>query len=75
MKTMELTMIIEKGENDYYVGQIEEYPAALSQGKTIDELKDNLRDALKLLLKLQKKQLENDYIKRKIVKRRLLFAQ
>jgi predicted RNase H-like HicB family nuclease len=47
---MGLTIIIEKGENGYYVGQIQEYPAALSQGKTIHELKENLKDALKLLL-------------------------
>lgn len=72
---MELTIIVEKGENGYYIGQIEEYPAALSQGKTVDELKENLKDALKLLLEVQKEQLEKDYLKRKIVKRRLVFAQ
>lgn len=49
MKNMQLTMIIEKGENGWYVGQILEYPAALSQGKTIKELRENLIDALKLL--------------------------
>ncbi len=46
---MELTIIIEEGENGYYVGQIQEYPAAISQGKTISELEENLFDALKLL--------------------------
>jgi len=50
MKKLELTVIIEKGENGYYVGQVQEYPAALSQGKTIDELMINVKDALLLLL-------------------------
>ncbi len=75
MKKMELTMLIEKGENGYYVGQIQEYPEALSQGKTIDELTENLIDALKLLLDYQKEQLLKQYGERKILKRKLLFAQ
>ncbi|NEW85245.1 MAG: type II toxin-antitoxin system HicB family antitoxin, partial [Mariniphaga sp.] len=58
MNKMELTMMVEKGENGYFVGQIIEYPAALSQGKTIEELEKNLKDALKLLLQVQKDQLK-----------------
>ena len=68
-------MIIEKGENGYYVGQLQEYPAALSQGKTIEELKNNLVDALKLLLQVQKEELEKQYSKRKVIKRTLSFAR
>jgi predicted RNase H-like HicB family nuclease len=45
MKKMELTMLIEKGEDGYYVGQIQEYPPVMSQGETIDELELNLKDA------------------------------
>lgn len=47
---MKFTAIIEQGENGWLVGQVKEVPAALSQGKTIDELKVNLLDALRLLL-------------------------
>jgi predicted RNase H-like HicB family nuclease len=46
---MKLTAIIEKSDDGWYVGQIEEMPAAIAQGKTIEELKANLLDALKLL--------------------------
>jgi len=46
---MKVTAIIEKGENGWYVGQIEEFPAAMSQGATIEELNENLFDALRLL--------------------------
>lgn len=74
MNTMELTMMVEKGENGYYVGQIVEYPAALSQGKTIEELEKNLKNALKLLLQVQKEQLKLEYAKRKAVKRKVTFA-
>jgi predicted RNase H-like HicB family nuclease len=74
MKKMELTMMIEKGENGYFCGQIVEYPAALSQGKTIEELENNLKDALKLLLQVQKEQLKQEYSNRKAVKRKVTFA-
>ena len=74
MNKMELTMMVEEGENGYYVGQIVEYPAALSQGKTIDELENNLKDALKLLLKEQKEQLNKEYKTRKVKKQKVIFS-
>jgi predicted RNase H-like HicB family nuclease len=47
---MKFTAIIKQGENGWLVGQIKEAPTAMSQGKTIEELKVNLLDALKLVL-------------------------
>ncbi|HVS91353.1 MAG TPA: type II toxin-antitoxin system HicB family antitoxin [Mucilaginibacter sp.] len=47
---MKFTAIIEKGENGWFVGQVAELPAAMSQGRTIEELKENLQDAVRLLL-------------------------
>ncbi len=58
---MKFTAIIEKGENGYFVGQVEEIPAALAQGKTIEEVKDNLLDALKLVLEVNKELTEKEY--------------
>jgi len=58
---MKFTAIIEKGKNGWYVGQIEEIPAAISQGETIEELKDNLLDALKLVLEANKELTEKEY--------------
>jgi len=57
---MKFTAIIEQGENGWLVGQIEEVPAAMSQGKTIKELKENLLDALRLVLETDKVELKND---------------
>ena len=39
------TAIIKKGEQGYYFGWIEEMPEAMSQGATINELLENLKDA------------------------------
>lgn len=39
--------IIYKEENGWYVGHIQEYPEFESQGKNLDELKENLLDIYK----------------------------
>ncbi len=75
MKTAELNILIQKDvESGMYVGQLEEFPAVISQGKSIDELKVNLIDALKLLLDVQKEQLHNDYKTSRIIRRKLQYA-
>ncbi len=75
MKNAELTIIIQHDvEGGWYVGQIEEFPAAISQGRTIEELKINLIDALKLLLDTQKESLVKNYSRKKVIKRKLQFS-
>ena len=68
---MKFTAIIEKSEDGWYVGQLEELPAVLSQGKTIDELKDNLLDALQLLLKTNSATTLLNYENKTVVKKQL----
>ena len=53
---MKLNIIVEKGENGWLVGQLEEIPAVITQGKNIEELKSNLIDALDLFLKTQREE-------------------
>ena len=43
------TAVIEK-VNDWYIGYIEELPGANTQGKTVDEVRSNLQEAVKLIL-------------------------
>ncbi len=39
MKNVELTVLIQKDpESGWYVGQLEEFPAAIPQAETIEEL-------------------------------------
>lgn len=58
---MQLTAIIERSEDGWYVGQIEEIPATISQGKTVDELKANLLEAVKMILKINRQETDKDY--------------
>ncbi len=46
---MKLTMVISKGE-EFFIGTIKEIPAVLTQGKTVEETKANVLDALELYL-------------------------
>ena len=68
---MKFTAIIEKGENGWFVGQVEELPAAMSQGETIEELKENLLDALRLLLDTNKEITEKEYLGKTTIKEEL----
>ena len=69
---MKFTAIIEKSEDGWFVGQLEELPAVLSQGKTIAELKTNLLDALNLLLEVNKESTEEEYKGKKVFREELL---
>ena len=71
---MKLTAVIENGENGWLVGQIEEIPAVISQGKTIDELKANLLDALYLYLETQKELTDQEYEGKVIIREDLILA-
>ena len=46
---MKLTIVITKGE-EFFIATIKEIPAVITQGKTIEEAKENVMDALGLYL-------------------------
>ena len=71
---MKLTAIIEQSTDGWYVGQIKEFPAALSQGKTVAELKRNLIDALQLLMETNGFETEKNYSGKKVLIETLTLA-
>jgi predicted RNase H-like HicB family nuclease len=58
---MHFTAIIERDEQGIYVGQIEEVPAAISQGNSLEELLENLQDALELIFEVNRDEVEANY--------------
>lgn len=46
----EFYVIIERDEDGYYVGEVPQLRACYSQGKTLDELMANIREAIELCL-------------------------
>ena len=51
---MKLTAIYEPAAEGGYTCWVEEIPAAISEGETLEEAEANLRDALKLVLECQR---------------------
>ncbi len=47
-KTFTLDYCIDDG---WYVGSLREVPGVISQGKTLDDLKENIRDAYRMMMK------------------------
>jgi predicted RNase H-like HicB family nuclease len=47
---LELTIRYQEGEQGYVVAQIEEFPAAISQGRTREEARESVLDALRELV-------------------------
>lgn len=74
MKKMNYRAIIEKSDDGFYVGQVQEVPEAIAQGTTMDELKKNLLDALRLVIDYNYEQTLNQYKGRKIIRRKLNLA-
>jgi len=74
MKRVSITAIIEESSDGWFVGQIEEFPEVISQGKSIDELKENLVDALKFEMEMRREKTQQQYLGRKTIRRKITFA-
>ena len=50
MNELKLTAIYEKADEGGYIGYVAELPGANTQGETIEETRENLKEAVSLLL-------------------------
>jgi predicted RNase H-like HicB family nuclease len=55
-----LSAVFEPAKEGGYTCFVEEIPAAISQGETLEEAKSNLADALKLVLQCQRELAEKN---------------
>ena len=55
MKKYNFTVLIERDQDtDLYVGEVPGFPGCHTQGKTIDELMENMKEVIELCLETQK---------------------
>ena len=73
-KHIDFTAIIEKSDDGWYVGQLEELPEVISQGKTLPELKQNLQEALDLVISNARETTRSLYQGKKFIRRKLDFV-
>ena len=68
---MDYTAIIKKMDNGCYFAQCEQLPAAMTQGQTIDEAKENLKDAINLLLEDEKADFQRRQLGFRVMRRKV----
>jgi len=52
---VKLKVIIEKNETGFFVAEVPALPGCLSQGKTLDEAKENIKEAVEGWLFIERK--------------------
>ena len=70
---MKLSAVYEPAAEGGYTCWVEEIPAAISEGETLDEAETNLMDALRLVLECQR-ELSDQTRSQQSVKRALVLA-
>jgi len=49
----EFTVIVEKDSDGFYVGSVVELPGCFTQGKTLDELMERIKEAIEAYLEVE----------------------
>lgn len=72
---MKYTVIIEKDpESGWYIGKCIQVPGAVSQGETLDELMENMKDAITLVLDYYREQARAESLGHRVFYRKLELA-
>ncbi len=62
-----LTAVFEKVPEGY-IGYVEELPGANAQGETLEEVKENLKEAIELVLEANRQLVEEELTGKKLIK-------
>lgn len=67
------TAVFERGDQGWWVATCPEIPGAVSQGKTIDEAREMLRDAIELLLEVRREKEAKEHAGQEVVREPLIL--
>ena len=67
------TAVFQKTE-DWWIAFVEELPGANTQGRTIDEARENLKEAVELILKSNRELSERELIGKHVIREELRIA-
>ena len=68
---MEYTAIIKEIEDGWYMGQCEQMPNAITQGKTIEEVQENLKEVIQLLLEDEREDFRKEHKNERFFRREI----
>ncbi|MFH1376573.1 MAG: type II toxin-antitoxin system HicB family antitoxin [Candidatus Woesearchaeota archaeon] len=57
-KIFNFTTIIEKGEDDWYIATVPDIPGCYTQGKTIAQVLERIKEAIEVCLEADKEDIE-----------------
>ena len=58
----EFYVMIERDEDGYYVGEVPQLKACYSQGETIDELMENIKEVIELCLEEEEDEILPEFV-------------
>ena len=61
MTELTLTAIYEEAEEGGYIGYVAELPGANTQGETLEEVRENLSEAIQLILDANRDEFERNF--------------
>lgn len=67
------TAVFERGEQGWWVATCPEIPGAVSQGKTLEEAREMLLDAIELLLEVRREKEAKEHAGQEVVREPLLL--
>jgi predicted RNase H-like HicB family nuclease len=67
------TAVFEK-DGDWWIGYVEELPGANTQGRTLDEARENLKEAVSLILEANRELAEREIAGKNVVKEEILVT-
>lgn len=60
-------------DGEWWVGYVEELPGANTQGRTLDEARENLKDAVRLLIEANREEVQRLADGKQVVREELLM--
>ena len=61
MTELTLTAVFEEVEEGGFIGYVAELPGANTQGETLEEVRENLREAIELILNANREEFEKTF--------------
>ncbi|KHG42516.1 MAG: type II toxin-antitoxin system HicB family antitoxin [Aphanizomenon flos-aquae KM1D3_PB] len=62
MKNKEFYVVIERDEDGMYIGEVPQLKACYSQGETVDELMQNIKEVIEMCLEELEEELTTEFI-------------
>ena len=75
MTQLTLTAVFEEAEEGGFIGYVAELPGANTQGETLEEVRENLSEAIELILNSNREEFEKNFSSNRKVTRETLILR